>query len=180
MRSGVYNARVSGRVEKRSYFRSGELARLAGVSADTLRHYERRGLLAPPRRSANGYREYPESALDRVRLIRSALAVGFTIEELARILKLRDRGGAPCAQVRALAATKLGEAEARLIEIKSFRDRLRALLGEWDAVLATKQGSERAGLLESLATNGGADGKSHSPLAPLQLNKKRRKKEIDE
>src|SRR5947209_17576098 len=76
--------------------RSGELARQAGVSPDTLRHYERRGLLPPPQRSAAGYRLYSNEALGRVRLIRGALSTGFTVNELGAILADRDRGGAPC------------------------------------------------------------------------------------
>src|SRR5437773_925083 len=111
MHARLYNARVMSKAVKTGLLRSGELARQAGVSADTLRHYERKGLIARPRRSPNGYREYPASTLDRVRLIRSALAVGFTLDELARILKERDQGGAPCRQVRQLAAEKLAEVE---------------------------------------------------------------------
>src|SRR5262249_35903045 len=75
--------------------RAGELARLTGVSADTLRHYERKGLLKP-RRAPNGYREYSPHAIERVRLIRSALAIGLKLDELAHILKTREAGGAPC------------------------------------------------------------------------------------
>src|SRR5215210_4789107 len=88
-------------------FLSGELARLAGVSTDTLRHYERKGVLPAARRLNNGYRKYPLDSLDRVRLIRRALAVGFTLDELAQILKARDHGQAPCREVRTLAAEKL-------------------------------------------------------------------------
>lgn len=140
-------------IPKKRYFRSGELARLAGVSPDTLRHYERKGLLQSPRRSANGYREYPANTLDRVQLVRRALGVGFTLEELARILLVRDRGGAPCRQVRALAGKKLLEVEARLAELTALRCELQALLKNWDARLANKPSHERAGLLESLAAN---------------------------
>ena len=61
---------------------SGELARLAGVSPDTLRHYERVGVLQKPARSENNYRVYPESALPRVMLVRRALAFGFSLAEL--------------------------------------------------------------------------------------------------
>ena len=75
--------------------RSAQLARLAGVSTDTLRLYEIRAV-APAGRSANGYREYPPEACTRVRLVRRALALGFTLDELASIVKVRDRGGAPC------------------------------------------------------------------------------------
>ena len=89
--------------------RSGELARQAGVSADTLRHYEKRGLLAAPQRAANGYRMYPPSALQRVRVIQRALDMGFTLDDLARVLSQRDAGGAPCRQVRAIAEQRLEE-----------------------------------------------------------------------
>jgi MerR family mercuric resistance operon transcriptional regulator len=58
--------------------RAGALARLAGVSSDTLRVYEKKGLLPAPSRSANGYREYPTDAARRVRVVRQALALGFT------------------------------------------------------------------------------------------------------
>ena len=69
---------------------SGELANLAGVSTDTLRHYERLGLLARPQRTESGYRRYTPQSLERVRLIRSALSVGFSLPELTAILKMRD------------------------------------------------------------------------------------------
>lgn len=135
---------------KAEYLRSSELARLAGVSTDTLRHYERKGLLARPRRSANGYREYPASALDRVRLVQRAVAIGFTLDELARILSVRDRGGAPCHEVRALAGTKLAEVESQLDELNSLRDELQRLLRNWDTLLKQGSPSDRVGLLETL------------------------------
>lgn len=94
---------------EKSFYRSGELAELAGVSTDTLRHYERKGVLARPLREANDYRQYPASALRRVRLIRRAIAVGFTLNELASVLDVRDSGGAPCMEVRALAVANLSE-----------------------------------------------------------------------
>jgi DNA-binding transcriptional MerR regulator len=127
------------------------MARSAGVSADTLRHYERKGLLAAPRRSANGYREYPEETLDRVRLIRGALSVGFTLDELAEVLAVRDRGGAPCRRVRALAAEKLEELERRMRELAALGDELRTALGAWDRRLAETPRGEPARLLDALA-----------------------------
>jgi DNA-binding transcriptional MerR regulator len=139
-----------GAAAKKTYVRAGELARAAGVSTDTLRHYERKGVLRAPRRSANGYREYPLDALARVRLVRRALAFGFTLEELARVLGERGRGGAPCREVRALGARKLAEVETRLGELLALRGELSALLGEWDSRLAKTADGERAGLLESL------------------------------
>src|SRR6266852_2726010 len=95
-------------------YRSGELARLCGVSTDTLRHYERIGVLAKPRRSDAGYRQYPSAAVARVQLVRRALGLGFSLAELTRLLRVRDRGGAPCREVRALAAAKLDQVEKQL------------------------------------------------------------------
>src|SRR5947208_9319669 len=94
--------------------RSGELACQAGVSPDTLRHYERVGVLPRPQRGANGYRQYDEAAVDRVRLVRRSLAVGFTLEELARILAARERGSPPWQQLRRLAARKLAQLAKRM------------------------------------------------------------------
>ena len=74
---------------------SGELARLAGVSPDTLRHYERVGVLPKPARSENNYRVYPEAALPRVLMVRRALAFGFSLPELAIVLKERESGTPP-------------------------------------------------------------------------------------
>jgi DNA-binding transcriptional MerR regulator len=158
---------------RKSLLRSGELARLAGVSTDTLRHYERKGVLRAPRRSSNGYREYPAEALDRVLLIRRALSVGFTLDELARILKDRDRGGIPCREVRELAATKLSEIESRLAELKAVRDQLQTTIQSWDSKLARTPGGARAGLLESLAVTVSTD---HKKLQTVNPNWSRRKR----
>ena len=131
-------------------YTSGALGKLAGVSADTLRHYERKGVLARPRRGSNGYREYPAEALERVQLIRRALAVGFTLDELAGILKVRDRGDSPCEEVRKLAAIKLQEVDIRLKELRQLRDQLRTTLQSWDTRLANRSTGERAHLLKHL------------------------------
>jgi DNA-binding transcriptional MerR regulator len=132
-------------------FLPGELARIVGVSTDTLRHYERKGVLPKARRLNNGYRKYPPDSTERVRLIRRALAVGFTLDELAQFLKARDRGQAPCREVRALAEEKLAALEDRLKEMLSIRDEMRGMLKDWDGRLSGKKAGERAGLLESLA-----------------------------
>lgn len=156
--------------EKTNY-RSGELARLAGVSTDTLRHYERKGVLSVPQRSANGYRVYPRQSLERVRLVRRALGVGFTLDELARILSEHGKGGAPCREVRALAATKLAEVETRLSELIILRDELRATLADWDKRLAKTNAGQRAGLLESLAQSS----TKHPQLSTAKASWPRRK-----
>jgi DNA-binding transcriptional MerR regulator len=133
--------------------RSGELAKLTGVSTDTLRHYERLGLLARPRRTAVGYRLYPAEALNRVQLVRRAMLVGFSLSELARILAVRDRGGAPCQQVRALAASKLAQIDERMQELILLRKHLEELIAIWDDRLERTPEGQRAGLLEMLPTS---------------------------
>ena len=156
---------------------SGKLAKLAGVSTDTLRHYERKGVLARPQRSRNGYRQYPASALDRVRLVRKALAVGFTLDELADILRVRDSGGAPCHEVRALAVSKLAQVESQLNDLIALRNGLRTTLKEWDRRLKRKSNGGRAHLLESLVSNNSNGTKSSrrflSPLKP-KTNKEKK------
>ena len=128
---------------------SGELARLAGISADTLRFYERRGLLPSAPRNSSGYRLFPPEALARVRLIRGALSIGFSVVELTAILRERDRGGAPCRRVRELAADKLAALEAQLRDLQSWRRELRKTLAGWDRVLRDTPRGKRAGLLEA-------------------------------
>jgi DNA-binding transcriptional MerR regulator len=166
---------VMAQSQEKGLLRSGELARLAGVSTDTLRHYERKGVLAAPRRSVNGYREYPAEALERVLMVRRALGVGFTLDELARILKERDRGGIPCRQVRELAAAKLVEIETRLSELEAVRDDLKLAVKGWDSKLARTPAGERAGLLESLSTATSTDRRNISPVKPDWSRRKRDK-----
>ena len=131
--------------------RSGAVAKLAGVSADTLRFYERRGLLPPPPRDASGYRRYSPDAVDRVRLVQHALDAGFSIEELARILKTRDAGGAPCREVFQIATARLHELEARVSALTTLRDRLRVVLLDWSRTLEATPPGQRASLLTGLA-----------------------------
>lgn len=101
--------------------RIGQLSRRTSVSPDLLRHYERRGLFPPPPRSANGYRLYPLSVVDRVRAIRAALSIGFGLDELAEIFGARDRGRAPCELVRALAQKKLQGLDQAVRELNRKR-----------------------------------------------------------
>ena len=149
---------------------SGELADLAGVSRDTLRHYERKGVLPRPLRGHNAYRQYPPEALQRVQLVRRALSVGFTLDELAKVLKVRDAGGAPCEEVRKLAAQKLLDVQDQLRELTTLRDELQETLSDWDARLARGAQGKRANLLESLSIDPKPAKRSHH-----SIKRKRRK-----
>jgi len=103
-----------------------------------------------------------------VQLVRRALSVGFTLDELATILNVRDRGGAPCEEVRNLAVQKLANIETQLRDLTSLRDQLRRTLRDWDARLAHRSKGERVGLLESLGANRGTLNSSRSVSSSLK------------
>jgi DNA-binding transcriptional MerR regulator len=129
---------------------SGELARLTGVSTDTLRHYERLGLLSKPPRTDGGYRDYPPHSPDRVRLIRRALSVGFSLPELTTILKMRDGGEVPCRRVQAMAESKLEQLKQQIENLIEMRNQLEAMLKHWNLKLARTRRGQPARLLEDL------------------------------
>jgi DNA-binding transcriptional MerR regulator len=133
------------------YLRSAELATQSGLSTDTLRHYERKGLLRSGR-SANGYREYPTDSVDRIRLVQNALSVGFTLDELARLLKIREKGGAPCQEVRDLATAKLKDLDEQLRGLAALRGELQKMIERWDTKLAVTRKGDQAHLLVMLQT----------------------------
>jgi MerR family transcriptional regulator, copper efflux regulator len=147
---GRYFAWKVDRSSQSTTLRAGELALACGISTDTLRHYERVGVLPRPQRTRAGYRQYPAAAVARVRMVRRALALGFTLAELARIFGVRERGGAPCRTVRAMAAGKLDEIERQLMELRELRDYWRSLLADWDQQLGSIPEGTRAGLLEQI------------------------------
>jgi len=128
-----------------------DAARATGVSTDTLRHYERLGLLPGIARSAAGYRRYSAATVARVHVIQRALGIGFSLKDLKRVLTVRDAGGAPCHAVRALVGERLGELNQRLEELHVLRDDLTALVADWDRTLAQTPPGRRAHLLDALA-----------------------------
>jgi DNA-binding transcriptional MerR regulator len=165
-----------GKPPKVRFWRAGELAKAVGVSTDTLRHYERKGILRP-QRSHNGYREYSEEALERVRMVRQAMAVGFTLDELSMILRVFDQGGAPCHAVRNLAVNKLAEIDKHLQDVIALRNELRESLKDWDAKLAKTTSGKRAGLLKSLAARESVRHKSTSFILRKPKLKRKGKKD---
>ena len=139
-----------------------DVARTTGVSTDTLRHYERKGLLPGVTRTAAGYRRYSAATVERVLLIQRALVVGFSLADLKRVLGVRDRGGAPCHSVRALVGERLDGLNQRIEELLILRDELRLLLTEWDGRLSKTAKGQRANLLESLGTRAVIEGTRRS------------------
>jgi len=106
----------------------GQLARRCGVPIDTIRYYERQGLLPAARRGANGYRQYHDGDVRRLRFVRRAKELGFSLEEIAGLLALSDARGADMAQVRAAAEEKIALLQQRIDELGRVRDALGELV----------------------------------------------------
>jgi MerR family copper efflux transcriptional regulator len=155
--------------------RIGEIARQAGVSPATVRLYERKGLLPAAVRSSSGYRGFPADTIARMKLIQCALAVGFTLNELSRILRRRDSGGAPCHDVQSLAREKLAELTRRRKELDRLCRLLKSTLRRWELALAKTPRGKRADLLNSLATGSAWLAGMKSPLLHPGLNKIKRR-----
>jgi MerR family mercuric resistance operon transcriptional regulator len=112
-----------------SGLRSSQVAAAAGVNAQTLRYYERRGLLAEPERSMGGHRLYPAEAVTVLRVIKAAQRLGFTLDEVADLLNVgRHRHGRPDTGLHARAETKLAEVEAKIADLQIIAGTLRAAI----------------------------------------------------
>ena len=103
----------------------GRLARAAGVNIETIRYYQRRGLLATPRKPVSGVRRYSSDILARLRFIKRAQELGFTLREIADLLKLGDGS---CKEARTLAERRLGDIVARIRDLQSMRQTLDKLI----------------------------------------------------
>ena len=104
--------------------RIGELARQSGIPATTLRYSEQAGLIAPPRRTASGYRAYDPDALPRLAFIHAAQAVGLTLAEIRDVIAVRDGGRAPCRHVRELVDRRRAEVRTKIAELRRLAEDL--------------------------------------------------------
>lgn len=105
----------------------GKLARQVGLGVETLRYYERRGLIAPQRRTDSGYRLFHADARKRLRFIRRAQALGFSLDEIAELLSLSDRPSASAAEVKRLARAKIADIESRIRDLERMKSALAKL-----------------------------------------------------
>jgi DNA-binding transcriptional MerR regulator len=147
--SGI-DSRLHTAVVSDTALRSGQLARLAGVSSDTLRHYERLGILPRPQRTNGGYRMFPQSALGRVQTVQRALQLGFSLKELSEILNTRDNGGVPCRRVLELTEEKLRSVGRQIQELRRTQNYMRKLLRDWRRKLNHTPPGTKAMLLHSI------------------------------
>ncbi len=106
----------------------GELARRAQIGAETLRYYERLGLLAPAERTASSYRLYAPDALPRLDFIRRAQALGFSLAQIGELLALHSRPEADMGTVRDIAVQRLAEIDAKMADLQRIKAGLQALV----------------------------------------------------
>ncbi len=112
----------------------GELAKQAGVNIQTVRFYERRGLLPEPTRKESGYRIYGADDLHRLRFIRQAKTLGFSLNEIATILRMRDKGKCPCGEVTKIGEKHLRDLGEQIKRLRSFHNELSRAVKSWKSL----------------------------------------------
>jgi Hg(II)-responsive transcriptional regulator len=130
----------------RETLRTGEVAAQAGVNVQTLRYYERRGILKEPERRPSGYRVYPADAVRLIRFIKRAQEIGFTLNEIEDLLRLRDDQDSACAEVRSAAEAKIEDIEQKIRRLRAMKRALGVLV----ASCATEGSPRHCPLLEAL------------------------------
>jgi DNA-binding transcriptional MerR regulator len=108
--------------------RVGELAEAVGASGDTIRYYERAGLLPAPERTTTGYRAYDQSAVDRLRFIQGAQRLGLRLADIRDLLAVRDNGSCACGPAEDLLARRLAEVDAQIAALTALRREMTAML----------------------------------------------------
>ena len=109
-----------------------QLAKSAGVKNSVVRYYTRIDLLRPDRNTKNGYRQYAPADIERVRFIRKAKWLGFTISDIKMILERADAGKSPCSKVRSIILTRLKENELRMKHLQDIQNRMEAAIESWE------------------------------------------------
>ena len=129
-----------------------EVAKSASVSADVVRYYSRIGLLYPTRNPENGYRMYTLEDVNRVRFVRKARWLGFTLNDVRTILKEADSGHSPCCEVRRIISERIQENQKRLEHLHEMQERMETALATWESKPDSEPGNERiCGLIDDLA-----------------------------
>jgi len=121
-------------IAPRSNLKIGEVSQTSGIGIEALRFYERSGLLGKPVRSMSGYRLYDEGVLERLAFIKKAQTLGFSLDEIGRIIKDAQSGASPCDDVREIVRRRLTELDERMREMRRYRKELAQTLADWDKV----------------------------------------------
>ncbi len=125
---------VADEAQNRYVLKIGEVARQTGIGIETLRFYEKSGLLDRPARTYGGYRMYSGDVLDRLSFIKRAQVLGFSLDEIKKVIDDARSGHSPCEEVREIVRNRLEELDQRMREMARYRKELAATLEEWDRV----------------------------------------------
>ena len=150
----------------RTSLKIGDVAKQSGIGIEALRFYERSGLLGRPGRTQSGYRVYDEAVLQRLDFIKRAQVLGFSLDEIKRIIADKQAGRSPCLEVREIVRHRLEELDERLKEMRRYRRELGAALSQWEET--GKLDGHVCGLIEGTEIE-------HANPTPRGLSKKRRK-----
>lgn len=131
----------------------GQVAAAAAVNVQTIRYYERRGLFATPRRTASGYRQYGEDAVARLRFIKHAQGLGFSLKEIQELLALRVRHGAACDPVERKTRQRIELVERKIRDLERLKETLQQLA----AACAARRPTDECPILEALKDHAFAD-----------------------
>lgn len=118
--------------QQRSTLKIGEVSKRSGIGIESLRFYEKSGLLDKPERTDSGYRMYDAGVIERLAFIKQAQVLGFSLEEIKRLIDERRAGQSPCAEVRELVRLRLQELDERMHQMQRYRQELAATLAQWD------------------------------------------------
>ena len=145
----------------------GEVSKLSGVGIPALRFYEQSGLLDNPARTQSGYRVYRKSILERLEFIKKAQMLGFSLDEIRRIIEENRTGKCPCAEVRENVRARLKEVDERLRDLRRYRNELAETLVKWEQQEDDTSG-DTCGLIENSTVK--------TETAPILRNKKQIRK----
>ena len=132
--SGLRNARIVDEEEGRRMLKIGDVSKQSGIGIEALRFYEKSGLLDKPSRTESGYRVYGPEVLERLAFIKQAQALGFSLDEIKRIVEDARTGKSPCDEVREIVSHRLEELDERMRELRRYRRELAETLEEWNKV----------------------------------------------
>lgn len=118
--------------QSRSQLKIGEVAKQSGIGIEALRFYERSGLLGRPGRTQSGYRVYDEVVLQRLDFIKRSQILGFSLDEIKRIIADKQAGRSPCLEVREIVRHRLEELDERMKDMRRYRRELGAALTQWE------------------------------------------------
>ncbi|CAN5442006.1 hypothetical protein BH18ACI2_BH18ACI2_15230 [soil metagenome] len=150
----------------RRMLKIGEVSKRSGIGIEALRFYEKSGLLDKPSRTYSGYRVYDSEVLERLAFIKQAQTLGFSLDEIKRVIEDARTGQSPCDEVRDIVRRRLEELDERMREMRRYRKELAETLEEWDKV--GRAPGHICGLIEGAHVE--------HPLAPVHRVERKNKK----